>query len=363
MKDICNRDSDTSQVSVPSIGSRALVEKFKVKFLKEASTIAGMDNDHIVRIHDIFEENETAYYVMEYLGEDNLQSITPNAGFPLQTAVKYIRQIADALSYVHSQSILHLDLKPSNVMFRRNSEVVLIDFGVSKHYDDSNGAQTTSSPIGMSRGYAPLEQHMVGGVSQFTPTTDIYSLGATFYKLVTGVTPPSAEEVNEEGLPDFDSSVPAGIASVIEKCMQPRRKDRPQSIREFISLLDAACLNVGNDVVKNKMHERPVSPVQDDKTQVMSDKVNKPTPPQQVRKNQQPQQTSNKTWLWVILIVTGVLLLSVCLFYVIEEMDSTSYYDDSLYDYLDDDYDYYDSDYYDSDYYDSDYDYDDSYLW
>ena len=270
MKDLCNRDPEGSNITVPSIGSRELVERFKVKFLKEASTIAGMDSVHIVRIHDIFEENGTAYYVMEYLGEESLQSRIPMAGMDLDKAVDYVRQIAQALSYIHSQSILHLDIKPSNILFRHGTEVVLIDFGISKHYDCTDGGQTSSTPVGLSRGYAPLEQNMAGGVSQFTPATDIYSLGATFYKLLTGKTPPSAEEVNEDGLPAFDRSLPSGIVSVIEKSMRPRRKERPQTVGEFMELLDKACADRQKGDVKPQKPEPPLPPVQDDKTEIGS---------------------------------------------------------------------------------------------
>lgn len=270
MKDLCNRDPEGSNITVPSIGSRELVERFKAKFLKEASTIAGMDSVHIVRIHDIFEENGTAYYVMEYLGEESLQSRIPMAGMDLDKAVDYVRQIAQALSYIHSQSILHLDIKPSNILFRHGTEVVLIDFGISKHYDCTDGGQTSSTPVGLSRGYAPLEQNMAGGVSQFTPATDIYSLGATFYKLLTGKTPPSAEEVNEDGLPAFDRSLPSGVVSVIEKSMRPRRKERPQTVGEFMELLDKACADRQKGDVKPQKPEPPLSPVQDDKTVIGS---------------------------------------------------------------------------------------------
>ena len=253
MKEHCNRDADTSHVSVPSVGSRELVERFVAKFLKEAATIAAMENEHIVRIHDIFEENGTAYYVMEYLGEDNLQSRIPASGIPYQEAVGYIRQIAAALGYIHSQNILHLDIKPSNVLFRKGTDAVLIDFGVSKHYDGEGGSQTSSTPVGLSRGYAPLEQGKAGGVSQFTPATDIYALGATFYKLVTGQTPPDANDVYEDGLPAFPPSVPSEFVSVIEKSMQPRRKDRPQSIKEFCVILDSAFESLQVKIIKNSM--------------------------------------------------------------------------------------------------------------
>ena len=327
MKDLCNRDDETSHVSVPSLGSQELVNRFKDKFLKEAATIAAMENEHIVRIYDIFEENGTAYYVMEYLGEDNLQSRIPASGMPYQEAVGYIRQIAAALGYIHSQNILHLDIKPSNVLFRKGTDAVLIDFGVSKHYDGECGSQTSSTPVGLSRGYAPLEQNKAGGVSQFTPSTDIYALGATFYKLVTGQTPPEADEVNENGLPAFPSSVPFPIASVIEKAMEPKRKDRPQSIDEFLAILDSALKNIvqtQNDepvdpdpivIQLEDLDPEPVADPSDDKTTFGNDIVHdpaKPSRPASKSSSQTPQSSPKKKsrkWLWWLLGIISVLFL------------------------------------------------------
>ena len=331
MRDLCNRDDETSHVSVPSLGSQELVSRFKDKFLKEAATIAAMENDHIVRIHDIFEENGTAYYVMEYLGEDNLQSRIPASGMPYQEAVGYIRQIAAALGYIHSQNILHLDIKPSNVLFRKGTDAVLIDFGISKHYDGEGGSQTSSTPVGLSRGYAPLEQNKAGGVSQFTPSTDIYALGATFYKLVTGQTPPEADEVNENGLPAFPSSVPSEIASVIEKAMQPKRKDRPQSINEFFAILDSASESLSENPRTEQVDPDPVviepdilepEPVVDpseDKTAFENEAVHdtdKPSAPVSESSSQTSQSSPKKKsrkWLkWLLGIISVLFLIGLC---------------------------------------------------
>ena len=238
MKELCNRDDDTSHVSVPSVGSRDMVDRFRQKFIKEAQTIASMDNHHIIRIIEIFEENGTAYYVMEYLSGGSLAERIPSGGLPESEVLGYILHVAEALSYIHSEKILHLDVKPSNILFRKNEEAVLIDFGISKHYDDDGGSQTSSTPVGVSRGYAPLEQYKKGGVAQFSPATDIYSLGATLYKLLTGKTPPDADDIYEDGVPDLPPSVSSSLRNAVQQAMSPRRKDRPQSVEEFLELLD-----------------------------------------------------------------------------------------------------------------------------
>ena len=247
MKELCNREGDTSHVTVPSMGSREMVDRFREKFIKEARAIARLSHKHIVRIIDVFEENNTAYYVMEYVGGGSLGEKSKGCALPEDDAVRYIRQLASALDYVHSQRMMHLDVKPGNVLLNSDDEAVLIDFGLSKQYDMS-GEQTSSTPVGISHGYAPLEQYKRGGVGTFSPATDIYSLGATLYRLLTGETPPEAGDVNDEGLPALPGNVSAPVRKAVEAAMQPRRKDRPQSIDEFIALLDGSSAGVISNV-------------------------------------------------------------------------------------------------------------------
>ena len=170
---------------------------------------------NIVNIYDVFEENGTAYYVMEYHDGGSLSSL--DLPLSVDEASGYIRQIASALSVLHENKTMHLDIKPSNVLLDKKGNAVLIDFGVSKHYDQA-GHQTSSTPVGISHGYAPGEQYQQNVLS-FSPATDIYALGATFYKLLTGLTPPHQNEVAENGLPVFPESVPESVAFVIEKSM------------------------------------------------------------------------------------------------------------------------------------------------
>lgn len=236
MSEYCNREESTYAVSIPSVGSREMVEKYKSKFVKEAQTIAELDNPHIVPIYDVFEENGTAYYVMKYIGGGSLSSLVRKGeALPVAVALKYVRQVAEALAYCHERNIAHLDVKPGNILIQ-DGVAVLIDFGISKHYNDG-GEQTSSTPVGISKGYAPLEQYKRGGVTTFSPVTDIYSLGAVLFRLVTGQIPPDADEVNEEGLPEFPSHVSQYIQEAITAAMQPKKKDRPQSIDDFLALL------------------------------------------------------------------------------------------------------------------------------
>lgn len=238
MKELCNRDEQTSQVSVPSMGSVDTVARFRAKFVKEAQTIAALNNPHIIHIHDIFEENGTAYYVMDYLSGGSLSDLVQRNGVLAEaTALGYIRQVADVLSYIHARNINHLDIKPSNVLIDGNGNAVVIDFGLSKRYDET-GSQTSTTPVGISHGFAPLEQYQPGGVSTFSPTTDIYSLGATLYKLLSGQTPPNATALLDADLDLSRLSASPSTKAAIAAAMQPKRKGRPQTVEAFIAMLD-----------------------------------------------------------------------------------------------------------------------------
>ena len=116
MKEYCDRDETTSHVTLgTSAGSKELVSRFRTKFTREAQMIAELEHPNIVKIHDIFEENGTAYYVMEFLNGDSLwEKVKKNGPLPEKEALKYIRQVADALSYIHDRNSLHFDVKPSN---------------------------------------------------------------------------------------------------------------------------------------------------------------------------------------------------------------------------------------------------------
>ena len=238
-KEYCERDETTSHVSLGTQNSQEIVERFMTKFLKEARTISQLEHPNIIKIFDIFKENNTAYYVMEYIEGESLSDKVNHYGSLSESEAKdYINQVASALEYIHQRSINHLDVKPANIMVRRaDNKAILIDFGLSKQYD-AQGGQTSTTPVGISHGYAPMEQYKQGGVSTFSPQTDIYSLGATLYKLVTGNTPPQAMDILDEGLPELPSHLSQSVVKVIKKSMQARKLDRYNNIEEFLRGLD-----------------------------------------------------------------------------------------------------------------------------
>lgn len=237
-KEYCDRDENTSHVTVGTKNSAEIVEMLRGKFIKEAKNISKLRHPNIITIHDIFQENGTAYYVMEYVeGASLSQMVKEQGAFSEEKALGYIRKIADAVSYMHSLSMNHLDLKPANIMVRASDdEPILIDFGLSKQYDASGG-QTSTTPVGISHGFAPIEQYRPGGVATFTPQTDVYALGATLYNLLSGEIPPHYSDILEDGLPKLPPAVSQKVTEAIEHAMEVKKNKRPSSIQIFLEEL------------------------------------------------------------------------------------------------------------------------------
>ncbi|MBQ3244153.1 MAG: TonB family protein [Bacteroidaceae bacterium] len=253
VKDFCNRDSTTNSIYIASESKVSLIEKLRGKFVAEAQALFDMHHQNIVRVTDIFEENNTAYYVMDFISGPSLAGLIGERGaLPEKEAVGYIRQVADALKYVHSLNRLHLDIKPQNIMINSSGDAILIDFGVSKQYDEVSG-ENTSTLVGSTPGYAPIEQNGAN-LTIFSPASDIYALGATLYKALTGVTPPPASLIaSGESLERLPETFSAPVRRAVEAAMQIPRNKRPQNIDEFLALLDgdnrAAAVLLGGETV------------------------------------------------------------------------------------------------------------------
>lgn len=278
-KDYYTRGDDTRSLMLASQGFAASMNRYKEKFVKEAQTIAALDHRNIIPIYDVFEENNTAYYVMEYIDGESLSDVIKRRGALAEgDAVEYIRQAAEALGYLHERRIMHLDIKPGNIMVRRkDNRVVLIDFGLSKHYDEQSGEATSTTPVGVSHGYAPMEQYKQGGVSTFSPETDIYSLGATLYALVVGHAPQEAATLITETL-DFPKHISLSLRSAITAAMAISPKERPASVGEFLAMLNGVGVSdkSENTIIIEKPIETDKKPVDEKpKPQTISEKKSK----------------------------------------------------------------------------------------
>lgn len=258
--------SSRNGLRVFSVSDSTLCSDYRRDFLREAQNLSRLDNDHIVKVLETIEENDTVYYVMEYLSGGNLdQHILSHGNLSCREALDIAIQIGEALKCMHAQHMLHLDLKPLNVMRGEDGHIVLIDFGLSKCFG-ADGQPESSTRIGQgTTGYAPIEQHSFKKADGFMPTLDIYALGATLFKMLTGSVPPEASVVLNEGLPVDELSsagVPPAVIALVERAMQPLRRMRHQTVGEFVDeaqrLLASAPSSVG----------RPASPSADVPTPV-----------------------------------------------------------------------------------------------
>lgn len=239
LKDYFTRNETTAHVTCSSAANRNMADQYRHKFIKEAQTLLQISHPYLVKVLDIFEENDTAYYVMEYAEGTTLHQLVKERGpLPEDEAVGYVLKVAEVLGFIHDKQVTHLDVKPSNIIRGENTgQVKLIDFGASKHYDAQRGEQTTIATPVYSPGYAPVEQYKQGGVSTFSPQSDIYSLGATLYKLVTGTTPPEPSELISNPLAGFPATLSPTTRGTILLAMQLNRGDRPQTMDEFVDYL------------------------------------------------------------------------------------------------------------------------------
>ena len=223
----------------------------KEKFKKEAKRLFNLNNPHIVKVYDMFEENGTAYYVMEYIKGTSLANSINKSSKDELTVFSYLNQILDALSAIHTKNLWHLDIKPANILVSKGT-IILIDFGASKHID-RNSTITTSSALAFTPGFAAPEQ-LQCDMGKFGPWTDFYALGATLYQIITLHTPPSFTDILSDG--DTAFSFPEFISErmkhIILWMMKPNRRERPQNVDEISPILKRNSSQLNNFIIINK---------------------------------------------------------------------------------------------------------------
>lgn len=249
-----SRAADNRTVTVSLEVNRAGYMAQRNKFRKEAQRLQALSSDHIVKVYDYFDENDTSYYVMEYIDGVSLDQWAKNNGGCLsESRVKDILiQTLDALNIIHASTIWHLDIKPNNIMRSSNGNIKLIDFGASKLIDP-DASTMTSSAIASTPGYAPLEQ-MAGDMASFGPWTDFYALGATLYVLLTSNRPPTANNILSYGVDSFawTAEVTSGTRRLIEAMMDPVHNKRPQNVAEVKHLIQQHGETVRNGVTSKR---------------------------------------------------------------------------------------------------------------
>ena len=239
MADCCERENG-STIGV----SRTLKGKYEeslADFKAEAYRLNGLSGKHkgIVRVNEVFAANNTVYYVMEFLnGQSVRREVEKNGAYSEENALRIIKEVGSAVSFLHAQRITHLDIKPDNIMLHTYNQddgayPVLIDFGLAKHYDGKGSPTSTIRVQGCSDGFSPIEQYIK--INKFSPASDVYSLAATLFYMLTGRTPNIASEINQQ----YIENALSGVASertckAIVRAMRNQKEERTQSVDEFI---------------------------------------------------------------------------------------------------------------------------------
>lgn len=242
MKEVNGREN--SSVTSGSTSNGGLFYYYRDKFEREARNLSTLSHPNIVKVLEAFHANGTTYYSMEYIDGISLDkkiAQSPQGRMPLTEAIETLKQIGAAIAFMHSRNMLHLDVKPGNVMMRKDGTAVLIDFGLSKQYT-SDGEPESSTKVGAGTpGYAPIEQASYHEGKGFPTMMDVYALGGTLFKMLTGQRPPEASEILNEGFPTDSLRqlfIPDNIVNSISRAMAPLKKDRWQTVDEFVKHLD-----------------------------------------------------------------------------------------------------------------------------
>lgn len=230
--------SEDSGDSSPSSGIK--------RFFEEAGALSKFSHPSIVKVTDVFRGNNTVYMVMHYhRGKDLRWYIKRHNG---RLSEKFIRtvfpKLMEGLQAMHKTNLLHLDIKPANILIRPGGKPLLLDFGATKESLISNRA---SGPHTLTMGFAPLEQHRHAHVG---PWSDIYALGATMYACIAGKSPPNAlEREKKEKLKPmrktYGRQYSKSILETIDWCLQLDQLQRPQSIDELLDYMNRDWLDEG----------------------------------------------------------------------------------------------------------------------
>jgi serine/threonine protein kinase len=217
-------------------------------FVQEARRLAKLDHPNIVGVHQVFEDNETAYMALDFVDGQDMHEVIENDPGRLtpELIVVLIKKLLEAVTFVHQLHILHRDISPDNILLDAENNPVLIDFGAARE-KATRASRTLSSLLVVKDGYSPQEFYIEG--SQQGPSSDLYALGATFYHVLTGAPPPNSHArlaAVAQNAPDpyiplagrSDLFAPEFL-SAIDRALSIFPKDRPQSAFEWLHEIDA----------------------------------------------------------------------------------------------------------------------------
>lgn len=243
--ELANRCNDGRTILPAESASKRVFEHGRKCYIEEARTLIRMnDIQEVVKIYDFFEENRTAYFVMEYLDGVSMKALGKSyqGKIPIDIASNILVTIANTLTQVHNKGILHRDISPENIFITKNNQVKLIDFGAARSYINSqdNGMSVLLKP-----GYAPPEQYNRNGSQG--PWTDIYALAASFYTSVSNQKLIDAmlilKGMKQPALVELNCGVSKELSDVIQKAMEVNYLHRYQDAKDFLNdLSKCICL-------------------------------------------------------------------------------------------------------------------------
>ena len=250
-KGLANRQTGTTVVSVYSREDKEQFDTNLSSFISEAQNLAKFqDIKGIVQIYDCIMENQTGYIIMEYLEGRNFKQILNEQGqLSVEEAKQVVLKVLEILEQVHSKGLIHRDISPDNIFRLQNGEIRLIDFGAARKV---NVPYSITLTVLLKPGYTPEEQYRSKGKQG--PWTDIYALGATFYRLITGKIPESSLErlkgvelmlPSTMGIPISPEDERALVKSL---CVDP--EDRFQTAEEFARALTEGSISEGQGTVR-----------------------------------------------------------------------------------------------------------------
>lgn len=247
LHDACFHDANNTVHPIP--GKEELFSKYLDKFENESRALQELRHEFIVNVYADFRANGTSYYVMEEIVGNSLTlEVDHNGCLSLPAALAMLETAIDALRFVHKNKYLHLDITPNNILVQVNSnkyKSFLIDFGLCRTIDELSGEIRLSTVHqAITEGYSSRElvspeYDKDKKLNKLTPASDIYSLAATLYFLLTGIHPKVPDELNISGLPYPDYADPRG-KFVLEKAMRINCAERTQTIDHFIELCNEA---------------------------------------------------------------------------------------------------------------------------
>jgi serine/threonine protein kinase len=243
---LCRRTS--SAVRARSRKHTGEFQSFVQSFIDEARSLARLVHPNIVGVHQVFEDNDTAYMAIDYINGKDLHDIldSTDQAFTPTEIVAILKKLLSAVEFIHEAGILHRDISPDNILIDQTGNPVLIDFGAASEQVVRATRVLTGRRV-VKDGYSPQEFYLTG--AEQSPSSDLYALGATLYHVITGKVPPESQRrlaMVAEGSADPYNPLagqypgyPSGFLEAIDKAVRVMPRDRIQSASEWLELIEA----------------------------------------------------------------------------------------------------------------------------